>query len=239
MIGKRIVTRFLTLGEFAALIDDLYEGTIDIEVCDYSLSISSNKPGQNPPVTSELYRKLAEALGVEEVTSIHIDDVEYFPIGVWIAVKESGAVINVRTSEDDKWFGDIGFKADESYRPNEVYQMLRKRYIKDDVLSLMEQYGGDWPVNENGDEMPDDEYYALADNVTESISLRYGDVDTIWEAYWDMIDQNLEATLKNMRRCIKCEKIARNIKGEWTCGHGGPCIYDMDDIFCEKKKGGK
>lgn len=83
-LGRRIACRFFTADEFRNLLESLYGVPVYIDLDYEGICIAV---GEDECCPADLHEKLANTLGVNEVTSIHIDD--YIPPGVWIAVKEA------------------------------------------------------------------------------------------------------------------------------------------------------
>ena len=83
-LGRRIVCRLFTSDEFRILLSHLYAGAqvyLDMSLDGITIAI-----GEDECCPDDLDKRIAAALGVAEVTSIHIDDCD-LP-GVWVAVKE-------------------------------------------------------------------------------------------------------------------------------------------------------
>lgn len=77
-----VMAKVMLAEEFRILLNELYEEDVYIDVSADGLYVG--RTDDDIP-TEDLHERLAEKLGVSEVTSIHIDDCE--PTAVWIAYK--------------------------------------------------------------------------------------------------------------------------------------------------------
>lgn len=78
--------RIMQIEEFRRLVNSLYEDHVFIDVSLEGMYIGFS--GEELPI-EDLHEKLAEALNVDEVTSIHVDDFE--PPLVWIVYRNRDA----------------------------------------------------------------------------------------------------------------------------------------------------
>ena len=137
--------KVLTADEFRALLNDIYEEDIFVDFSADGIYVGKGE-ADIPP--KDLRLRLAEALGVDEVTSIHIDDEE--PTGVWIAFKDfdiirrSDYIATKLWSREDveEMLKERGYTGNDE----EVDIVLATGYLK----ALGDCTEGDWDIIDAG-----------------------------------------------------------------------------------------
>lgn len=85
--GPTVSCKVLSADEFRLLLEEIYADEGLTVYLDFSADGLYIGLGEDDLPAEDLHERIAEALGVSEVTSIHIDDCE--PTGVWIAFREN------------------------------------------------------------------------------------------------------------------------------------------------------
>jgi hypothetical protein len=121
--GKEKTCRFFTVSEFRALLNKLYpDEKIYMDVSIDGLYIGKGSSDDLP--VEDLHERLAKAIGVSEVTSIHIDD--YEPAGVWVAVK-SGYTSYVGFKIDARYYAEVHTKTQDK---EEILNAAKEKYYE-------------------------------------------------------------------------------------------------------------
>ena len=84
---KKILCAFYTLPEFRELLNSLYDEPVYVDAALDGLYVGL---GEDDIPAEDLHARLAKALDVDVVTSVHIDD--YEPCGVWVAYKDRNVI---------------------------------------------------------------------------------------------------------------------------------------------------